>query len=54
MLIGFGLSLLSEEIIIKIQGQNFFHLGTASLVVFNVGMVLLAQVVITKIKLIKV
>lgn len=50
--IGFGLSLLGEAIIIKLNASgNWFLWGTSALVVFNSGVCLFGQAVIEKTKI---
>ncbi|MDA0774424.1 MAG: hypothetical protein ACO39T_02675 [Flavobacteriaceae bacterium] len=50
--IGFGLSLLGEAIIIKLNASgNWFLWGTSALVVFNSGICLFGQAVIEKTKI---
>ena len=50
--IGFGLSLLGEAIIIKLNASdNWFLWGTSALVIFNSGVCLFGQAVIEKTKI---
>jgi hypothetical protein len=52
LLIGFGLSLLGEAIIYKIdQDFSWFYWGTAALVVFNTGICLVAEAILLRSKM---
>jgi hypothetical protein len=52
LLIGFGLSLLGEAIIYKIdQDFSWFYCGTAALVVFNTGICLVAEAILLRSKM---
>ncbi|MEY2949625.1 MAG: hypothetical protein RLZZ248_826 [Bacteroidota bacterium] len=51
LLIGLGLSLLGEAIIMKYENaEHWFWMGTAALVTVNTGFSLLGQAVIEKLK----
>jgi hypothetical protein len=51
-LIGFGLCLIGEAIILKISNDfNWFYIGTAALVVFNSGICFIAEATILLIHL---
>ena len=52
LLCGFGLSLLGEAIIFKIE-KNFdwFYLGTLALVAFNSGICLVGKAIIVRIEI---
>lgn len=51
LLIGFGLSLLGEAIIYKLQENNYWvALGTAALVVTNTGICFIGKAVLLKAK----
>lgn len=50
-LIGFGLSLVGEAIIYKIQQKPWFLLGTIALIVFNSGICFVATAISLKEKL---
>lgn len=52
VLLGFGLSLLGEAIIFKLNNDfSWFYWGTAALVVFNTGIGLIGEAIVTKFKL---
>ncbi|QNL22956.1 hypothetical protein HZR84_13740 [Hyphobacterium sp. CCMP332] len=51
ILCGFGISLVGEAIIAKIQNGSWFYLGTAGLVVFNSGLSFFGQAVIFRSKM---
>lgn len=51
ILIGFGISLIGEAIIAKMNGEAWFWIGTAGLVVFNSGLSLFGQAVVYKSRL---
>ncbi len=56
LLIGFGVSLVGESILIKSQTDNFWvwgAWGTLALVVLNSGVSLFGQAVIERIKILK-
>tara|TARA_A100000164_G_C21784743_1_gene712809 strand:- start:750 stop:959 length:210 start_codon:yes stop_codon:yes gene_type:complete len=48
LLIGFGLSLLGEAIIIKYSSQSYFWIGTLSLIIINSGLCFLGKGIICK------
>jgi len=49
LLLGFGLSLLGEAIIYKINNDfNWFYWGTTALVVFNSGIALVGEAIALK------
>ena len=48
--VGFGISLLGEAIIAKLEQRSWFLLGTLALVVINTGLSLLGRAVIERIK----
>ena len=49
LLLGFGLSLLGEAIIYKINNDfNWFYWGTTALVVFNSGIALVVEAIALK------
>lgn len=50
--LGFGLSLLGEAILFKLNNDfSCFYWGTAALVVFNTGIGLIGEAIVTKFKL---
>ena len=49
-IVGFGISLLGEAIIAKLEQRSWFLLGTLALVVINTGLSLLGRAVIERIK----
>lgn len=52
LLFGFGLSLLGEAIIVKVNNYgNWIALGTLALIVTNTGLCLFGQAVIEKVKI---
>ena len=52
LLLGFGLSLLGEAIILKSKDDfNWFYLGTGALVTFNAGIGIIGEAIVLKIKL---
>ena len=51
VLCGFGISLVGEAIIAKMQNQNWFWIGTAGLIIFNSGLSIFGQAVVFKTKL---
>jgi hypothetical protein len=54
LLMGFGLSLLGESIILKIEGTAFlswFGLGTISLIIFFAGLSIFGQAIVYKCEL---
>jgi len=56
LLIGFGVSLVGESILIKSQTDNFWiwgAWGTLALIVLNAGVSLFGQAVIERIKILK-
>tara|TARA_Y100000996_G_C22274861_1_gene541529 strand:- start:467 stop:670 length:204 start_codon:yes stop_codon:yes gene_type:complete len=54
LLSGFGLSLLGEAIIFKIENNfNWFYWGTSALVVFNSGICIIGEAIIIKLKMLK-
>lgn len=56
LLIGFGVSLTGEAILIKAQSDNFWlwgSWGTAALIALNSGVSLFGQAVIERIKILK-
>jgi hypothetical protein len=49
LLLGFGLSLLGEAIIYKINNDfNWFYWGTTALVIFNSGIALVGEAIALK------
>ena len=49
LLLGFGLSLLGEAIIYKINNDfNWFYWGTTALIVFNSGIALVGEAIALK------
>ena len=54
LLIGFGLSLLGEAIIFKInQDFNWFYIGALALIVFNSGICFVGKAILLKIEMSK-
>lgn len=54
LLIGFGLSILGEAIIFKInQDFNWFYIGTLALIVFNSGICFVGKAILLKIEMSK-
>ena len=54
LLIGFGLSILGEAIIFKInQDFNWFYIGTLALIVFNSGVCFVGKAILLKIEMSK-
>ena len=54
LLIGFGLSILGEAIILKInQDFNWFYIGTLALIVFNSGICFVGKAILLKIEMSK-
>ena len=51
LLVGFGLSIFGEAIIVKYENKgDWFLLGTISLITVNLGLCFLGQAIIEKIK----
>ena len=48
LLIGFGLSLLGEAIIIKYNSQSYFCIGTLSLIIINSGLCFFGKAILCK------
>ena len=48
LLIGLGLSLLGEAIIIKYSSQSYFWIGTLSLIIINSGLCFFGKGIICK------
>ena len=54
LLIGFGLSLLGEAIIFKINKDfNWFYIGALALIVFNSGICFVGKAILLKIEMSK-
>ena len=51
ILIGFGLSLLGEAIILKYENKPFFWLGTLALIVINSGLCFFGNAIRYRIKM---
>jgi hypothetical protein len=51
LLIGAGLSVIGEAILLKGAGESFFWMGTAGLVLFNAGLSLFGQGVVLRSKM---
>ena len=53
LLIGMGLSILGEAIILKNNDKSYFIMGTFALVIINSGLCFLGEAIILKIQLIE-
>lgn len=53
LLVGLGLSLVGEAIILKVSNQAYFAMGTAGLVAFNAGLSIFGQAVIFRYRFLK-
>ena len=51
LLVGMGLSILGEAIILKNNDKSYFLMGTLSLVIINSGLCFLGEAIILKIQL---
>ncbi|MGB4561845.1 MAG: hypothetical protein WBI11_08605 [Schleiferiaceae bacterium] len=51
LLVGAGLSVIGEAILLKGAGERFFWMGTAGLVLFNAGLSLFGQGVVLRSKM---
>ena len=53
LLIGMGLSILGEAIILKNNDKSYFTMGTLALVIINSGLCILGEAIILRIQLIE-
>tara|TARA_B100000674_G_scaffold106150_1_gene77929 strand:- start:858 stop:1076 length:219 start_codon:yes stop_codon:yes gene_type:complete len=53
LLIGMGLSILGEAIILKNNDKSYFVMGTLALVIINSGLCILGEAIILKVQLIE-
>ena len=53
LLIGMGLSILGEAIILKNNDKSYFVMGTLALVIINSGLCILGEAIILRIQLIE-
>ena len=53
LLIGMGLSILGEAIILKNNDKSYFAMGTLALVIINSGLCILGEAIILKVQLIE-
>lgn len=51
LLVGAGISVIGEAILLKGAGEGFFWMGTAGLVLFNAGLSLFGQGVVFRSKM---
>ena len=53
LLIGMGLSILGEAIILKNNDKSYFTMGTLALIIINSGLCILGEAIILRIQLIE-
>ena len=53
LLIGMGLSILGEAIILKDNDKSYFVMGTLALVIINSGLCFLGEAIILKVQIIE-
>ena len=53
LLIGMGLSILGEAIILKNNDKSYFVMGTLALVIINSGLCILGEAIILKVQIIE-
>jgi len=53
LLIGMGLSILGEAIILKNNDKSYFVMGTLALVIINSGLCFLGEAIILKVQIIE-